>query len=179
MPSWSELHQDFQHLSNLTIVCLDGRIKSHKIIVANISRCIKNILKEIPTIDEATIFLQDYSKNDIQHFLRDASTNKSNLHPELSSLFGIEILLPELIPKIEMKEGTFIPKTVKKEASSDNEETDFNVNESCEDVEEKHGLVIEESTKPKLSRAEKAATRKSRYLDKKIRFEKAIAALKR
>ena len=47
-------------MSNVTIVCNDGIVHSHKIIIAIVSEFIKDIMITIPVADDVTIFLPDF-----------------------------------------------------------------------------------------------------------------------
>ena len=56
-------------LSNVTIVCHDGLVSSHKIILAGVSPCIKRILSGIPVGDEVTVIMPDFESCQLQSFL--------------------------------------------------------------------------------------------------------------
>ena len=66
---WNEMLEDSEHVSNVRIVCVDGVIISHKIIVASVSNFIKDIITDIPTNDEVTIFLPDFHKDEVEKYL--------------------------------------------------------------------------------------------------------------
>lgn len=61
-------------LFNVRIVCRDGVIVSHKIIVASVSNFIKNIMLNIPVGDDITLYLPEHHKIEIEEFL---ALNKS------------------------------------------------------------------------------------------------------
>ena len=66
---WNELLATSDTMSNVNIVCSDGVIASHKIIVASASDFIKNIIISIPIGDDVTIFLPDFGKEKVEEFL--------------------------------------------------------------------------------------------------------------
>ena len=57
-----EIFKRCSSMSNVTIVCSDGIIQTHKIIVASASDFIKQLLIDIPVGDEITLFLPDHDK---------------------------------------------------------------------------------------------------------------------
>ena len=80
---WKTILEDSEHVSNVRIVCVDGVIISHKIIVASVSNFIKNIITDIPTNDEVTIFLPDFRKIEVEKCL-----NLSESFYESGDIFG-------------------------------------------------------------------------------------------
>jgi len=56
--------------------CRDGVIISHKIIVASVSDFIKDIMRDIPSNDEVTIFLPDYHMDEVEIFLHLSESSK-------------------------------------------------------------------------------------------------------
>ena len=58
-----------QRLSNVTIRCHDGLVSSHKIVLAEVSPCIKRILSGIPVGDEVTVIMPDFRSCQLQSFL--------------------------------------------------------------------------------------------------------------
>ena len=63
------LIEDCQFVSNVTILCQDGLVNTHKIILAGISDFIKSIIEEIPVGDQVTLFMPDFTSEDIDKFL--------------------------------------------------------------------------------------------------------------
>ena len=59
--NWTDLIQDSELLSNVTLVCEDGIVTSHKIVVASISDFMKSIISDIPVGDDITIHLLDFN----------------------------------------------------------------------------------------------------------------------
>ena len=66
---WSQMLSDSEHVSNMKIICLDGVIISHKIVVASVSNFIKHLIITIPVNDNVTIFMPDFNKEEIENFL--------------------------------------------------------------------------------------------------------------
>ena len=66
---WNELLATSDTMSNVNIVCSNGVIASHKIIVASASNFIKNIIISIPIGDDVTIFLPEFGKERVEEFL--------------------------------------------------------------------------------------------------------------
>jgi len=70
-------------MSNVTIVCNDGVVHSHKIIIAIVSEFIKDIMITIPVADDVTIFLPDFQtahiNSVIDQFIFGASHHSLNL----------------------------------------------------------------------------------------------------
>ena len=66
---WRELLENSKNVTNIKIICSDGIINSHKIIIASVSNFIKHILIEIPVADQVTLFLPDFQKAEIDEFL--------------------------------------------------------------------------------------------------------------
>ena len=63
---WKEMIEASKGVSNVSIVCSDGKIHSHKIIIARISDFIKEMMISIPAADDVTIFLPDSKTSQIQ-----------------------------------------------------------------------------------------------------------------
>ena len=53
-------------LSNVTIVCSDGIVPSHKIIIAMVSDFIKEMLIPIAAAEDVSIFLPDFQTSQVQ-----------------------------------------------------------------------------------------------------------------
>ena len=79
-----KLLEDCEGVSNVKIVCKDGIMFSHKIIVASASNFIKNLILDIPFGDDISLFLPDFQKNTVEKFLN--STNKE-LPEEAEDIF--------------------------------------------------------------------------------------------
>ena len=62
-------------VSNLTVVCRDGLISTHKIIAATASNYLKSLLCELPAADEVTLYLPDFSENQVRVLLASDTGN--------------------------------------------------------------------------------------------------------
>lgn len=175
MAFWSEFLEACGHTENVSIICRDGVLRSHKLVLANISKFMEAILKDIPTGDEATIYLTDIGKTDIEHILLSAASDKSNLHQELASLLAIDIL--PVVPKQEIHED--------KNSTSSLDESPIRINiksspVKCENYPENEAFEVDANdSKPKSKVKKRYRYYDNKYLDKKERTEKALAALKR
>ena len=66
---WRGLLKDSENVTNIKIVCSDGVIYTHKIIIASISNFIKQLLLNIPVGDQVVLFLPDFSKEEVDTLL--------------------------------------------------------------------------------------------------------------
>ena len=66
-----EMLEECSSMTNVTIVCCDGIIHTHKIVVASASDFIKTLLSDIPVGDEITLYLPDHDKPSIVQLLDD------------------------------------------------------------------------------------------------------------
>ena len=67
--SKDDFFHEFESFSNLTIICSDGLIFSHKVVLASISSYIKQLLSQFPPGDEVTIYLPDYTRSRVESFV--------------------------------------------------------------------------------------------------------------
>ena len=85
--NWTDLIQDSEQLSNVTIVCEDGIVTSHKIIVASISNFIKDIISDIPVGDDITIYLLDCKSESVKNYLQSITFGETFNDRELDKVF--------------------------------------------------------------------------------------------
>ena len=99
------LIQDCQLVSNVSVLCQDGLVNTHKIVLAGISDFIKNILAEIPVGDQATIFMPNFRAEDLEKFIL-LSMNNSNTdqNVDISRAFGIHGPKQESNVKVEIED---------------------------------------------------------------------------
>ena len=76
MTFWRSLLNDSQLVSNTTIVCQDGVVYSHKLVVASLSEFIKNLVNQVPANDGIAFMLPDFKKRDIENLIREAVLNE-------------------------------------------------------------------------------------------------------
>ena len=176
--SWEQFYDDSRHVTNASIICCNGVINTHKLVLANISDLLRIILRDIPFGDNATIYLTDFRKGSVQQYLCDAIRRKETDEKKLHKLLQFNHQ-PEFV-KVEresdFEEANHIEE--KKETSLDGEyerivqddDDDFD-NETLEKIREYKREMIENPMSVKH-------TKFNNRIDKKIRFEKAIYAYK-
>ena len=76
--NWKDFFYDSDRVTNVKIICNDGIVFTHKIIVASVSSFFKDIISCIPTGDEAILIMQNYDKFEVQNFLRIKETYSSD-----------------------------------------------------------------------------------------------------
>ena len=89
MPSsnWVDLvDQNCQPVSNVSLVCGDGVVYTHKIVLASVSGFVKTLLSDIPTGDHVSVFLPDFFTKDVENFLQNIILNKPNVNVDVCNL---------------------------------------------------------------------------------------------
>ena len=56
-------------MSNVNLVCRDGVVYSHKIVLASVSGFVETLLSDIPVGDDVGVFLSDFSKKEVNKLL--------------------------------------------------------------------------------------------------------------
>jgi len=108
MAFWSEFLEACGNTENVSIICRDGVIRSHKLVLAHISKLMEDILKDIPTGDEATIYLSDTIKTDIEYLLQNAAPDKTKCSKEAGLLFGMDVPRVDSITEVVEEKCTLI-----------------------------------------------------------------------
>ena len=85
--SWDHFHSDCSQVSSASIICEDGVIFTHKLILASMSRLMEDILRDIPAADEVTLYLTSYSKLKVTEFLSDVLQKNECSEQELGLIF--------------------------------------------------------------------------------------------
>ena len=173
-------------MTNARVICLDGVIHTHKLVLANISDLLQSILRGIPFGDNVTIYLTDFRKVSVEKYFCDAiqrkETDEKKLH-KLLQLHHHESVKVEREPDSEpvkiKTRGSTISKDepnkseVKIEAQSSNElnssdeerdniedadvDSDFDVEFKSKQVKRKAMTGSDSPTKkPKISTSKKA-----------------------
>ena len=97
--NWNqEFLQRCQAVSNLTVVCSDGVIFSHKLLAASASDFIKSLLSEVPPHDEVTLYLPDLTKSHVEMWFYSVLNNE-----KLSEMDISEKLKPDPLVCIGIK----------------------------------------------------------------------------
>ena len=66
---WAELVRHCKPVSNVNLVCRDGVVYSHKIVLGSVSDFVKTLLRDIPVGDDVSVFLPDFSKKEVNKLL--------------------------------------------------------------------------------------------------------------
>merc|ERR1719422_781074 len=66
---WAELVRTCKPVSNVNLVCREGVVYSHKIVLASVSDFVKTLLSDIPVGDDVSVFLPDFSKKEVNKLL--------------------------------------------------------------------------------------------------------------
>ena len=69
---WSLLLEDSKSVENVKVVCKDGVVFSHKLVIASSGEFMKNLLNDVPVGDEITIYLPDYDEDTFSNILNSA-----------------------------------------------------------------------------------------------------------
>ena len=110
--NWNqEFLQRCQAVSNLTVVCSDGVIFSHKLLAASASDFFKSLLSEVPPHDEVTLYLPDLTKSHVEMWFYSVLNNE-----KLSEMDISEKLKPDPLVCIGIKK--------EQEWKDDNEDED-------------------------------------------------------
>ena len=91
--SWDRFHSDCRQVSDASIICEDGVIFTHKLVLATVSELLQKILSDIPAADEVTFYLKTYEKSKVEEFFNDLLHQKDCSHAELCSVFGVDTSL--------------------------------------------------------------------------------------
>ena len=184
MAFWSEFLEACSHTENVSIICRDGILRSHKIVLANVSKFMENILKDIPSGDEATIFLTDISKTDIEPFLQNAASNKSNhqqdLDSNLSTLFGVQHYINSNF-KHELNDEKLVSIICKQEHFEEEEEFDSleSTSDNTSNIETPKLIKIKPKVKAKKSKVRKMGRDINEIEAIRAKYNQAINAFKR
>ena len=187
-----QFHSDCRQVSNASIICADGVIFTHKMVLAHISSLMKTTLKEIPTADEATIYLQDFSKEEVELFMSEMSLGQKIRNTDLLLLFGNKSVSPvkdssdDLTTspagrEVKVKDGDDEDCEAEEHLFSDtfSNHDVFPSDENLEELDDKIEDVTDECKK-ELTESPQSHSEKmtNKRIDKKIRYEKALALYK-
>ena len=173
--NWPELIQRSEILSNVKIVCEDGIVTSHKIIVASVSNFIKNIISDIPVGDDITIHLLDFKSESIENYLYHIIMDENFIDKELDKVFNrkypVKIEQNEQdYPHSDSKDFKYFPSELETSDAGDLNSTEAAISESEEEEEE-----VESDFNPSAKTKE---NKKKQRLKKEIQFNKAVADFK-
>ena len=165
--SWTEFFQDCDSHANVTIVCRNGVIKTHKLILANLSKFTESLMKDVPASDEVTLYLRHFTTLEVDLFLR-----KPESDPTLSTLFGIR-RTKNLTLKEEVNEEKQ-SSIVCKEEQYEEHEFDSNF-----DSERPKLINFKQKSKTQKSTAKRERRDNSEIESVRAKHEEAINAIKR
>ena len=167
--SWSEFYQDCDNVANVTIVCRDGLLKTHKLILANISEFLENLIKDVPAADDVTIYLRQFTTLGVHLFLREPDSD-----PELSTLFGIRDPLSSNLKNEENEKNSSFSICKTEQSGEDDIGFDHLEPESLK-FDNPKLIRIKQKSKVKRNRRDK----KIEIETKKAKYDQAINAVKR
>ena len=195
--SWEKVHYECRQVSNASIVCSDGVIHTHKLVLANVSQLLGTIMRDIPVGDVVTIYLRDFPTRAVEQFLMECSQNLESNQEELVFLLGVNSKTYKTY--LVKKENSLINQQermlVKTEISYQDEEAfyegsdnvagdefiandlvkvEINIHDNDKDSEEKIKEIENEIIRNPMTLREEKFNLK---IDKKIRYEKAKAAV--
>ena len=205
--SWERFHSDCRHVSDASIICEDGVIFTHKLVLAAVSELLEQILSDIPAADEVTLYLKTFEKSKVEEFFKDLLHKKDFTNTELCTIFGVNRSFEPLDPLCEQgdtsKLGTEEPRSssimkesvdqitkveVKEERMDDLHILAFESNANItNDVKKNIHAYIDKVTEEKVKEFEKdlipnPTTKKDFILNQKVnmrvKYEKAIAFFK-
>ena len=87
IPSKSDFLHEFDSFSNLTIICSNGLLFSHKVVLASISSYVKQLLSQFPLGDEVTIYLPDYTRARVESFVTSKVFDDTQYEEDLARHF--------------------------------------------------------------------------------------------
>ena len=87
IPSKSDFLHEFDSFSNLTIICSDGLLFSHKVVLASISSYVKQLLSQFPLGDEVTLYLPDYTRVRVESFVTSKVFEETQYEEDLARHF--------------------------------------------------------------------------------------------
>ena len=68
--SLKDFFRESDRITNVKIVCKDGLVFTHKIIVASVNNFFKDIISIIPDGDEAVLIMPDHEKRRVDNMLK-------------------------------------------------------------------------------------------------------------
>ena len=83
---WAELVKHCHPVSNVSLVCRDGVVHTHKIVLASVSDFVKTLLSDIPVGDDVSVFLPDSSTEDVGQFLENVLLLREHNNYDLCNL---------------------------------------------------------------------------------------------
>ena len=180
--SRSDFLHEFESFSNLTIICSDGLMFSHKVVLASISSYIKQLLSQFPPGDEVTIYLPDYTRSRVESFVTSKVFKDTQYEEDLARHFKAVKPLngfrhceieakteveEDLVEHLEENEGQ-VPNDAQEiiEKQQMHEDVSELTKEENDDTQQDMNGFLEDMTPAQISEL--------RLTSKKIKYEKAV-----
>ena len=141
--NWSHFIGEISSMTNVTIICGDGIIHTHKIVVASASDFIKHLLSDIPVGDDITLYLPDHEENAVTKILDNILTNSQNKLNSEENIFDM------LSNKDSVKNGIvteikeFKEEELDDDVKNEEDEPDLGTESSFEEMDESSNYLSE------------------------------------
>ena len=181
------LHEECIKVSNAAVVCEDGEIFTHKLVLASLSLFLKDLISDIPFGDEVTIFLKDFSKYSVNKLLTKSLRQIETKEEEaLCNILFIPIEKKNEKTKLAWKEEVIKKQhsevfEVKEETQMDDEYEKIELDkvDDEDDIDQETQDKIREFKREMIKNPVTLKHKRlNKRIEKKIRFEKAISAVK-
>ena len=139
--TWYKLLPECQSMTNVSLVCEDGVVTSHKIIVAGISEFIRGLMEEaIPSNDPVTIIMPDFETIIVERMIGDVLTKDAASNSGIEQAFKIQSYDTSVTLKPEDDSVEEMSFSLEEEAvnTTFSEIIEYDV---LDDVEDKEGIV--------------------------------------
>ena len=166
IPSKSDFLHEFDSFSNLTIICSDGLLFSHKVVLASISSYVKQLLSQFPLGDEVTIYLPDYTRARVESFVTSKVFEDTQYEEDLARHFkAVRPLNGFLQGEIEAETGV-------EDFEGNEENEDQGANDVQENKQHKYEYEPELDLEESLNVMQEELTKeKQRAMDKRIAYK--------
>ena len=127
-------------LTDVVIICKDGLLPAHKLVLAALSPLLCSMLEEADTWDETvSVLMPDFSIQQVSPYLADIFTCEDlGQHPEINSVFGhfVEEISP-LVDIIDIKDECLTPLQTDSSQLADIETSPISQNEESVELKRK------------------------------------------
>ena len=148
MSQWQELLAESDIVTNVTIVCQDNIVQTHKIIVASASELLKDLINEYPPGDKVVIFMPEFRTHQIKNLINKLMFPIIQIDCDVSEALNIGKSNYQTA-KVKVEDKTFIDIN---ELCEDTEETEKSVsNSESEEEDERDTEIGDIKKKIKLS----------------------------
>jgi len=109
-----------QEVSNVTLVCCDGVLHSHKIMIAVVSDFMNDLIKPIPAADNVTIYLPDFRTENVRSVLDQFNFGDIN----------VQLLNEELLSALRCSSNETLDEVFQEESEIEKMKEEANLNSS-------------------------------------------------